>query len=83
MLKIKKEAEIKEIKNLNENKMPDSDFYKIISRVNQIIQDAGEINAFSFNNIDTIRIQIIKIENALTVIEHNVEKAKKNAMLQN
>lgn len=68
------------LKILKEDKMSDTQFYKIISRVNGIIQDLSEINNFNYNQVDTMRVELVKIENALTTIEKNIEKAKAPAV---
>lgn len=83
MLKIINENGTKEINKLLEDKMSDAQFYKIISRVNTIIQDLGEINYFEYSQVDTMRVELIKIENALTTIEKTIEKTKQNSMLKN
>ncbi len=79
MLKIIKEN----LKQLEEDKMSDASFYKIVSRVNTIIQDLGEMNYLHYNQVDTMRVELVKIENALTTIEKTIEKAKQNEMLKN
>ncbi len=68
------------IKVIKEDKMSDAQLYKIISRVNGIIQDLNEINTFNYNQVDVMRVEIVKIENALTTIEKNIEKAKAPAV---
>lgn len=68
------------LKILKEDKMADAQFYKIISRVNAIIQDLSEISNFNYNQVDTMRVEVVKIENALTTIEKNIEKAKAPAV---
>ena len=79
MLKIINETN----KKLIEDKMSDASFYKIVSRVNIIIQDLGEMNYLHYNQVDTMRVELVKIENALTTIERTIEKAKQNEMLKN
>lgn len=83
MLKIINETSKKVGKRLKEDKMSDSSFYKIVSRVNTIIQDLGEMNYLHYNQVDTMRVEVVKIENALTTIEKTIEKAKQNEMLKN
>ena len=83
MLKIINETSKKVGKKLKEDKMSDAQFYKIVSRVNAIIQDLGEMNYLHYNQVDTMRVELVKIENALTTIEKTIEKAKQNEMLKN
>ena len=78
MLKIIKENS----KQLVEDKMSDAPFYKIVSRVNSIIQDVEDINYFHYNQVDTMRVEVVKIENALTTIEKKIEEAKQNEILK-
>ena len=82
MLKIINENDKKVGKKLIEDKMSDASFYKIVSRVNTIIQDLGEMNYLHYNQVDTMRVEVVKIENALTTIENTIEKAKRNEMLK-
>ena len=82
MLKIINENDKKVGRKLIEDKMSDASFYKIVSRVNTIIQDLGEMNYLHYNQVDTMRVEVVKIENALTTIENTIEKAKQNEMLK-
>lgn len=83
MLKIINENDKKQVRKLIEDKMSDASFYKIVSRVNTIIQDLGEMNYLHYNQVDTMRVEVVKIENALTTIEKTIEQAKQKEMLKN
>ena len=83
MLKIINENNKKQVRKLIEDKMSDASFYKIVSRVNTIIQDLGEMNYLHYNQVDTMRVEVVKIENALTTIEKTIEQAKQKEMLKN